>query len=229
MTISSARSGARFRLPDPPSREPDEVTRFRYVHLPGNSHHLVQWFGEPETTLVAAELWMRLAPHSQEISLRRPDLMIAFEVDPSLYYEQNGYVVSDQDKPPDFVLEVASPSTADIDVGPKRDDYAALGIAEYWRFDHTGEHHGQRLAGDQLVDGRYRPFPIRELADGSLEGFSPVLKLNLRWEDGLLGWYEPATGRHIPTFAEQRDRADRAEARVRELEAELRRLRRPEP
>ena len=140
------------------------MTRFRYVHLPGNSHHLFQWFGEPETTLVAAELWMTLAPHSQEISLRRPDLTIAFEVDPSLYYEQNGFVVSDQGKPPDFVLEVASPSTADIDVGPKRDDYAALGVAEYWRFDHTGEHHGQRLAGDQLVDGRYRPFPIRELA-----------------------------------------------------------------
>ena len=251
MTTRSARSGAatRFRLPDPPPRDPDEVTSYIHVHLPGNSHHLFHWFGHPETTLVAADQWMTLTPRSREISLRRPDLMIAFDVDPEAYYESNGYIVSEQGKPPDFVLEVASPSTADIDIGPKRDDYAALGIPEYWRFDSTGEHHGQRLAGDQLIEGRYQSFPIRELADGSLEGFSPVLNLNLRWEDGQLGWYDPASGRHIPTFEAQRDRAEeqrvraegeraraeseraraeRAEARVRELEAEMRRLRRPE-
>ncbi len=221
-------SPTRYRLPDPPPRHPDEVTSYLYVHLPGNSHHLFHWFGKPETTLVAADQWMMLAPRSREISLRRPDLMIAFDVDPDLYYENNGYIISEQGKPPDFVLEVASPSTADVDIGPKRDDYAAMGILEYWRFDHTGEHHGQRLAGDQLIDGRYHPFPIRELDDGSLEGFSPVLNLNLRWEHGELRWYDPSTGRHIPTFEEQRARAERAEARVRELEAKLRRLQHPE-
>ena len=72
----------------------------------------------------------------------------------------NGYVISEQGKPPDFVLEVASESTANIDTGAKRDDYAALGIAEYWRFDETGEYHGARLAGDRLVQGRYEPIPI---------------------------------------------------------------------
>ncbi|MCY3692648.1 MAG: hypothetical protein OXI54_12395 [Chloroflexota bacterium] len=57
-----------------------------------------------------------------------------------------------------------------------------------------------------------------------------MLNLNLRWESGQLGWYDPATGEHILTYHDQRERADserearlRAEARVRELEGQLRR------
>ena len=34
---------------------------------------------------------------------------------------------------PDFVLEIASESTSEEDSTRKRDDYAALGIPEYWR------------------------------------------------------------------------------------------------
>ena len=68
------------------------------------------------------------------------------------------------------------------------------------------------------------------------------MNLNLRWDDGQLGWYDPATGQRIATFDNERSRADSerparlvaekradaAEARaerasIRELEAELRR------
>ena len=175
---------------------------------------------------------------------RVPDLLIAFDVDPQLYRANNGYIVPAQGKSPDFVLEVASRSTADEDTGPKREDYAALGILEYWRFDATGEYHGTRLAGDWLVEGMYQPIPIDELTDGSLQGHSAALNLTLRWERGQLGWYDPATERHIATFdsersarlvAENRADAERAarlaaeselaaeRARTRELEAELRR------
>ena len=58
-------------------------------------------------------------------------------------------------KPPDFVLEVASESTAEVDAGEMRKDYVALGIGEYWRFDETGRHHGTRLAGQRLVEEEY--------------------------------------------------------------------------
>ena len=80
---------------------------------------------------------------------------MASDVDPELYYQSNGYVISEQGKPPDFVLEVASESTARRDLGSKRDDYAVFGIPEYWRFDETGEYYGDRLAGERLVDGVY--------------------------------------------------------------------------
>ena len=89
-------------------------------------------------------------------------------------------------------------------MGAKRDEYAALGITEYWRFDKTGEYHGTRLAGDRLEGGVYVPIPIEELPDGSLQGYSAALNLYLRWESGRLGWYDPATGRHILTYDDQR-------------------------
>ena len=232
---------ARFRLPDPPERQDDEkMSTVDHLHRPGNTHHLLRHFGDPETTLVTAERFITMMPERRLPSGRTrrvPDLLIAFDVDPQLYQANNGYIVPAQGKSPDFVLEVASRSTADEDTGPKREDYAALGILEYWRFDPTGEFHGARLAGDRLVDGIYQPIPIDELPDGSLQGHSVALNLTLRWERGQLGWYDPATERHIATFDsersarlvaenradDERNRADAAEARIRELEAELRR------
>ena len=222
----------RFRLPDPPQREPDEMTSYDHLHKTGSSLHLARHLGNPETTLVEADRWMVAHPGAYRSWARRPDLLVAFDVDPAAYEASNGYVISEQGKPPDFVLEVASESTAQVDINEKRVEYAVLGIPEYWRFDKTGEHHGERLAGDRLVDGAYVALPIEELSDGSLQGYSAALELNLRWERGQLAWYDPATGQHILTYDDlrvqldsERVRADQAEARVRELEAELRRQR----
>ena len=110
----------------------------------------------------------------------------------------------------------------------KRARYAALGTPEYWRFDETGEFHGTMLAGDRLVDNQYEPIPIETVEEGVLQGYSTALNLFIRWEHGGLGWHDPETGQHIATFAQERARADierearmAAEARVRELEAEL--------
>lgn len=225
---SAAQSPARrsqFRLPDPPPRQPDEMTSYDHVHKPGNSHFLIQYLGNPDTTLVTTDRYIVRELGAPANERRVPDLFIAFGVDPAAYRARNGYVIAEQGKPPDFALEVASPSTAETDVGAKRDDYAAFGIQEYWRFDETGEDHGTRLAGDRLVAGRYEPIDIDELDGGALQGYSSVLDLYLRWESGNLGWYVPATGEHIPTYESQRERADRAEARVRELESELHGLR----
>ena len=253
--MSTPKTGARtpptpgrFRLPDPPEREPGEkMTSAKHLHEPGNTHHLAQHFGNPGSNLVSAGRYITMMPERRlPIGLYRryPGLLIALGVDPAAYEASNGYVIGEQGKPPDFVLEIASRSTGAEDTGPKREDYAALGIPEYWRFDDTGEHHGAKLAGDRLADGEYVAIEIEELADGSLQGYSAVLDLYLRWEQGRLAWHDPATGRHIATFederaradAEQRaraaaeERADAAEAeltaeraRVRELEEQLRR------
>ena len=222
----------RFRLPDPPPRELDEVTAFEQIYDDGYLRYLAIHFGNFDTTLVTADKWMVASPHDNRARARRPDLLIAFGVSPEIYRANNGYVVSEQGKPPDFVMEVASASTADVDTGAKREDYAALGIPEYWRFDETGEHHHTRLAGDILEGESYRPMPIEEIAPGILQGYSPVLNLILRWDHGQLVWVDPATERPILTYEDQlaradeaEARADRAEARAREMEEELRRLR----
>ena len=174
------------------------------------------------------------------------DIYVAFDVDAGAIRRRNGYLIWEVGKPPDFVLEVASRSTGRRDTVEKRVRYAELGIAEYWRFDETGEFHGVRLAGDRLVDGRYEPIEIDDIPDGSLQGHSTVLNVDLRWADGQLHWHDPATGERIASLeseregriraqaraaAEQRaraqaeERAGTAEARVRELEDQLNQLR----
>ena len=104
----------------------------------------------------------------------------------------------------------------------KRRDYAALGILEYWRFNQVGCSRAARLAGDRLVNDAYEPLPIDDLAEDILQGHSAALNLNLRWEQGQLGLYIPATGRHIATFAGERARADREQAARSKAEAQAR-------
>ena len=213
----------RFRLPDPPEREPDEeMTSFKHLAKAGNAYLLVEHLGNPETTLIEADRWIVPDPSFNKARAKRPDMLVAFEVDPVIYEANNGYVVSEQGKPPDFVLEVASESTGDADLNEKRDFYEFVGVLEYWRFDETGEFHGTRLAGERLVDGEYRLIPIEERDDGILQGYSAALGLSLRWQDGQLSFCDADTGQPIATFASERNRADAAEARVRELEALLR-------
>ena len=230
MTTATTRTAAwptpaasRFRLPDPPERQPDEkMTSFDQLSITGNAHYLALHLGNPETTIIGADRYIVPAPTGDLTGSHYPDLLVAFEADPEAYYRSNGYIISEQGKPPDFVLEVASPSTRHIDETAKRRDYAALGILEYWCFNQAGRSRASRLAGDRLVNDAYEPVPIDDLAEDVLQGHSAVLNLDLRWERGQLGLYIPTTGRHIATLAGERARADRAEARVRELEAMLR-------
>lgn len=39
-----------------------------------------------------------------------------------------------------------------------------------------------------------------------LQGYIQALDLYLRWEQGQLLWHDPATGRHLPTLNEERER-----------------------
>ena len=58
-TARTPKSPARFRLPDPPQREPDEMTSYDHLHKPGSAHYLALHFGRPDTTLVEAERWWK--------------------------------------------------------------------------------------------------------------------------------------------------------------------------
>ena len=162
--------------------------------------------------------------------MRYPDLLVAFGVDPAAYRDTNAYVIDEQGKPPDFVLEIASPSTRRVDQGAKREEYAALGIPEYWRFDEAAGRNWVRLAGDRLEGEEYRTVAVEEPEEGVVQGYSGVLDLYLRWERGQLSWIDPATNRPIATLASERAarlaaeaRAEQFEARVQELEERLHR------
>ena len=107
-------------LPDPPEREPDDMTSFDHLTLSGSVHHLAHHLGNPETTIVAGERYLTRAPGVPASERMAPDLIIALEANPETYRENNGYIISEQGKPPDFVLEIASRSTGQQDAVEKR-------------------------------------------------------------------------------------------------------------
>ena len=166
----------------------------------------------------------------------------------------NVYLLWEVGKAPDFVLEIGSPSTADRDLGLKRDLYAELGVSEYWRYDESGgDFYGEPLVGERLVDGEYQRIELRHESDGGTWSHSDILGLDLRWSDGELRFWDPMAGNWLLSHEEaqaqaeeeyvraeeaqalaeeaqalvEEERAGRltAETRVAELEAELRRLR----
>ena len=224
-------------FPDFPPR--DDMQNFIHLYRPGHGSMLPRHFGNPDTTVIGGEVPVAWRP-SQGPGVRIPDLLIAFNVSYAELIERNGYAIEEQGKPPDFVLEVASKSTGFIDYTRKREDYAAFGIPEYWRFDPTqGQYHDAPLAGDRLVDGGYQPIAIVQTDEQLYWGHSDALNLSLCWEHGLLRWWDPATGSYLETPDEEAEariaaearaeseqaRAEQAEAQVRELQEELRRLR----
>ncbi len=236
-----------FILPDIPQRLPDDMTSVKHLHEPGQTHYLSQYLGNHDTTLVTGDRYVILGPDYDPNDCRYPDLLVAFDVDPAAYEARNGYLISEMGKPPDFILEVASQRTANADRGVKKDYYERLEVGEYWLFDSDGRFYGFVLRGYQLVGGRYKEMEVLEIRPGVFEGYSAALNLILRVEDGRLGWHNPDTGEHVPTLPgetaraeaeaarakaeaaraeEQTARADAAEAQVRELQAELLRLRR---
>ena len=144
---------------------------------------------------------------------RIPDLIVVPDCDVALVNEQRGYAIDRQGKAPDFVLEVASPTTGIVDYTDKRADYERFGIGEYWRFDPSGgEYHDAALAGDRLVDGVYEPIAIDDLGDGRLRGYSDVLGLYVCWEDGRLRFFDPVTASYLGSHEEAESRADEERA-----------------
>ncbi|MXY45990.1 MAG: Uma2 family endonuclease [Chloroflexi bacterium] len=146
-----------------------------------------------------------------------PDFFIAFDV-PKDEIRKNlpNFWLWEIDKVPDFAMEVASPSTAQNDIGHKRDLYARLGITEYWRFDASGgDYYGQPLAGDRLIDGKYQPYEVFTEADGSARAYSELLEVEFYWDGQEFDVLDPITGKTIDRREPER------EARMAEREARL--------
>ena len=153
-----------------------------------------------------------------------PDCYVVFDLSDdaleSLSLEGNNtYLLWEVGKPPDFILEIGSPSTGNVDTGSKRDLYAELGVGEYWRYDGTGgDFYGEPLVGERLVDGEYERLEMRYEDDGDVWAHSYALNLDLWWRDGELRFWDPVAGEWLLTQDEEQDGRLQAEARAESAE-----------
>ena len=197
-------------LPDPP-KEPDMQ---QFIRVYSFASILEPHFADHSDVLIAGGGYLLQNTGDSIAGSFVPDCVFVRGVrDPDAIIDRNGYVISEVGKPPDFVLEVASRSTARRDYTIKREGYSALGVTEYWRFDHTGgRYHDAPLAGDTLVDSKYVPLPTHHEPDGLIWGHSEALGLDLCWDDGNLRFRDPATGEFLPTPEELQTERDAATA-----------------
>lgn len=61
-----------------------------------------------------------------------------------------------------------------------------------------------------MVDGVYEPLPLQHAQDGVVWGRSPILGLDVHWDDGRLRFYDPASHEYLPGFAEVKEQRDSA-------------------
>ena len=147
---------------------------------------------------VSGDLLMYYEEGNPRVSVA-PDVFVVFGVEARMRMH---YLVWEEGKAPDFVLEVASESTWREDLGWKRDLYARLGVKEYWQYDPTGEYLSPVLQGLRLAGDAY----VRQLAvaspDGALTLTSETLGLELRAQGGEMRFRDPATGQALLSHGE---------------------------
>ena len=207
------------RFPDYPPR--DDMQNWLYLYDTSVITSLAIHFADEPNITVASEVPVGLSLPVRD-KIRIPDLLFVRDGDRELMEEQRGYAIDRQGKAPDFVLEVASPTTGRVDYTDKRRDYERFGVGEYWRFDPSGgEYHDAALAGDRLVDGEYEPIEIEALDEDRLRGYSEALGLYVCWEDGMLRFFDPVAESYLRSHEEDVGRAETAEARAGAAEARV--------
>ncbi len=178
--------------------------------------------GDP-TVYISGNMFVYYEPGNKRKHVA-PDDFVVRGVEPK--DRRDVYLVWEEGKGPEFVVEMTSKSTKKEDLETKFQLYRdVLGVHEYFLFDPFEEYLKPSLQGFRLVDGQYVPI---EPVDGRLP--SEVIGLHLERVGSTLRLRNPETGLLIPTSeevaAEAEARLQQTEAALRQTQEEVERLRR---
>lgn len=219
------------RLPNPPpgqddlpceDGEPmDSPTHRRQMSLLIDS--LVAAFPDRDDMYVGGNMFVWYSElQTKKKDVRGPDVFVVLGAIPGR--KRKSWVVWEEGKLPDVVIELTSESTEHIDRGEKMRIYERVWhLPEYFLFDPERKTlEGWRLEGERFV-------PIPADAAGELE--CRVLGLRLGVRDGWyqreqtswLRWIDPASGHVLPTEREialsEKAKADEAQAKAADAQA----------
>ena len=142
-----------------------------------------------------------------------PDVFVVFGIENK---RRRTYLLWEEGKGPDFVLELVSKNTYKKDLGRKKNLYASvLKVKEYYLYDPDGQYLQPSLQGYRLADGVYSPIqPVDERLP------SEVLGLELGEEVGELRLYDSLMEDWVLKPVEQAEaRANQAETRAQQAES----------
>jgi len=207
----------------PMGETPQHIDNMMYLLEP-----LKAWFAADPRVFVAANMFVHYERGNRNRHVS-PDVFVVKGIEKDVRPRRRSYRVWEEEKAPDFVVEVTSASTREEDLTTKRDIYQdVLRVQEYFLFDPFEEHLHPPLQGYRLASGRYRPIrPVKSRLP------SKVLGLHLEPSGELLRLYDAASGRWLPIPSElleaqkhALEAQKQAEAARRAAEAEIERLRR---
>ena len=139
-----------------------------------------------------------------------PDLMIVFGVGNQ---DRSSYRVWEEKQFPQIVIEVASESTYENDLGKKYAEYGRLGAMEYYLLDPENAYLPSPIMAYQRDDDRLR---LKPSTDGRVS--SPLLGLDfVQTPGGSIRLFDPAGNEFLRTLQE-------AESENKRLRAELAKL-----
>ena len=171
-------------------------------------------FSQNPTVYVSGDILMYYVEGSPNKSVS-PDVLVSFGIGMKA---RRTYLVWEEGKVPEFVMEFSSKNTYQNDLTGKMDIYASLKIQDYFLYDAEGLYLPSPLMGYELVDGIYV-----EVSPDENGGFrSSSLGLDFHLRDEGLGIYDPVANEWVRTRAEAAEaraaqeatRAETAEARA---------------
>ena len=168
------------------------------------------FFRDRKDVFVASDLliYYREAVPAMRVA---PDVFVAFGAPKG---HRMNYKLWEEGRPPDFVVEVASPTTVKEDVERKPGLYARIGVREYWQFDPHGDLLSPLLQGRRLVGRRYVELTSERQAGEESRYVSEVLGLHLVSKGTCLRFWDPVRQEFLRTHAEaEQDRKAEAHAR----------------
>lgn len=173
------------------------------------------WFTAQRRVYVSGNLLLFHEPGNRRRHVS-PDVFVVKGI---AKHDRPNYLLWEEGKGPDVVIELTSSSTRHEDVEDKYRLYQdVLRVREYFLFDPLGDYLTPPLQGYRLRRGQYRP--IRPIA-GRLP--SQVLKLHLERNGRELRLHDPAAGRWLRTPLEMAAEAEAENERLRRELAALRR------
>lgn len=203
--------------------EPMAENKWQYVAMTDTTSALENRFIHRPDVFVGSDMLMyyRMNDNATRVA---PDVFVVFGATGKHF--RDSWIVWREGRAPDFVMEVASPSTWQQDAAEKRDIYAGMGVSEYWRYDPTGSFFSPELVGERLVGGVYQQIKVTTDSEGILRGRSDVLGLDICARPGLeLRLYDPEGGQYLRTHRESEEALQAAEAGRQAAEEEITRLR----